>query len=276
MTPAVILGSSFSKTPLSLNQEPVEIDTSWGRVCLYQIKTQNSNPHASAYVIYRHGLPHNTLPHQVNFRGYIEALKSVGCTALLLTSSVGVLQSNIPLYTPLLAHDLLMPFNRLPTGEVCTLFPLPTAKQGHLVLQDGLFSSQLNQNIAHLIKQIGLSQGPSVTFAYVPGPRTKTKAENRFWRLCGADVNSMSIGPEVVLANEAHIPTSALLIGHKYSLDQTQEGSSKHAESHTQKSIHDSLIASREAMERIILAFLQTPMNPPFKNTLYTFDETRG
>jgi purine nucleoside phosphorylase len=269
MTPAVILGSSFSKTPLSIEHTPLDVDTSWGRVRLYQVQM---NAH-TAYLIYRHGIPHSCLPHQINFRGYIEALKLYGCTSLLLTSSVGVLRAEIPLYTPLLAHDLLMPFNRLPTGEVCTLFPSPVSNQGHLVLQDGIFSSDLNQMLSTLFKEMDIDQGPSVTFAYVPGPRTKTKAENHFWRHCGADVNSMSIGPEVVLANEAGIPTSALLIGHKYSLDHSQLDQTNPNHSHTQETIQDSLLFSRKIVEDVSLAFLHAQLNPYFKNTLYVFDE---
>ena len=39
-----------------------------------------------------------------------------------------------------------------------------------------------------------------VVFAFSPGPRTKTRAENALWAQLGAQVNSMSLGPEVVLA----------------------------------------------------------------------------
>ena len=287
---AVILGSSFSQNPLKLPHSPLQVDTSWGQITLYKteapIKTSTKTKQSSSYIIYRHGLPHTVLPHQINFRGYIEALKTLGCTSLLLTSSVGVLSAEIPLYTPLLAYDLLMPFNRLPTGEVCTLFPTQTPHQGHLVLQEGLFSHEINHHLEDLISKIhhrhqsspsipdsfSRPSLPKVTFAYVPGPRTKTKAENRFWRLMGAEVNSMSIGPEVVLANEAQIPTAALLVGHKYSLDPDQISTQPHLYDVSRDEIKDSLVISRQILEESIIHFLQTPLNPSFKNTLYHFD----
>ena len=57
-----------------------------------------------------------------------------------------------------------------------------------------------------------------LVFAYCRGPRSKTPAENRAWRTLGASVNSMTLGPEAVLAAELGIPAAAVVVGHKRSL----------------------------------------------------------
>jgi len=184
----------------------------------------------------------------------------LGCRALLVTSSVGLLSPTVPKDTLLPVMDLLMPENRLPCGGPCTVFApatvsgawaelgaapawtagaVPTdvvGEPGHLVLggRGGLFHPALT---AFAREAARLAQGapPSsaaaeggrrpepaggeggVVFAYVPGPRTKTPAENAAWRLAGADVNSMTLGPEVVLAAELGVPTAAVVVGHKRS-----------------------------------------------------------
>ena len=294
---AVILGSAFSKkAPKDLVLEPRRFTTPWGEVILHKVKN-SSNPYP-AYVIFRHGLPHQTLPHLVNYKGYAAALKEVNCSALLVTSSVGVLDECIPLNQALIVSDLLMPDNRLPSGELCTIFDrmehktalsanLKDALQpGHLVLKSGLFSKPLNQQLSRLLKKRKIETLPEIIFAYAPGPRTKSKAENHYWRMLGAQVNSMSLGPEIVLANELEIPCAALVVGHKHSsatknssLVETKvknESSSKvnSEQSLVQKEIKEmgaSLERSHLEFESLILEFLQYASPVAFENYIYRF-----
>src|SRR6056297_1417872 len=103
---AIILGSAFSDTlPGQLDLEPEEIETEWGSHVLHRVRDVDR----PAYVSFRHGLPHRRLPNQINYRAQAAALKAVGCSALVVTSSVGVLDADVPLNRPLLTGDLLMP-----------------------------------------------------------------------------------------------------------------------------------------------------------------------
>ena len=70
--------------------------------------------------------------------------KELNIDVLLLTSSVGVMDASLPLFTPLIASDLLMPFNQLPDGTACSMFAKPHSDYGHLLLQDGIFNSHSN------------------------------------------------------------------------------------------------------------------------------------
>ena len=94
------------------------------------------------------------------------------------------------------------------------MWPAPEPGHGHLVVGEGLLAPALRDQVAGLV---GEGLGPEVVFAYVGGPRTKTPAENRYWAWAGAQVNSMTVGPEVVLANELGIACAAVVVGHKYS-----------------------------------------------------------
>lgn len=294
---AVILGSAFSKkAPQGLELKPVSLSTPWGIVKLYRV-INSTNPYP-AYIIFRHGLPHQTLPHLVNYRAYTAALKELNCSALLVTSSVGVLDSNTPLHQVMLVNDLLMPDNRLPSGELCTMFDrlqhdLPLSKvlehalrPGHLVLKSGLFSNNLNEQLAQLLSAHGIPKFQDLTFAYAPGPRTKTKAENHYWRTLGAQVNSMSLGPEIVLANELEIPCSALVVGHKRSLanknsslieTQSVPHSSKKLSSESSetqdeiKAMSQSLNRSHAEFESLIISFIHKASPVPFENYIYRF-----
>lgn len=258
---AAILGSAFQDAlPERLNLRPVEVETSWGRQTLHRV--DGADP--PAYVLFRHGLPHRLLPHQIDYQAQAGALKEVDCGALLVTSSVGVLDANVPIYEPLLVKDLIMLENRLPDGRACTMFEHPSGDHGHLVLHDGLFSTVLSEQIRAFAREEEAPIADEVIFAYVGGPRGKTAAENRLWPQFGAQVNSMTLAPEVVLANELGIPCAGLVVGHKYSVPE--------ADAPEDEAMADTLDRSRAQQERIVTRFLREGTPVPFGNEIFRFD----
>jgi 5'-methylthioadenosine phosphorylase len=258
---ATILGSAFSDSlPQELALEPEEIQTEWGAQTLYRLQ-KGERP---AYVLFRHELPHRRLPNQIDYRAQAAALRTVGCEALLVTSSVGVLDADVPLYRPLLVDDLLMLDNRLPDGSACTMFTEPSDTHGHLLFDEGPFAPALNEQVRRLANKARASVAEAVTFAYVQGPRSKTSAENRAWPRLGAQVNSMTLAPEVILANELEIPCAGLVVGHKYSLPDHDPPD--------QEALGSTLDRSREEQVRIVKAFLREAEPIDFPNTIYRFE----
>jgi 5'-methylthioadenosine phosphorylase len=261
MSVAAILGSAFSDSlPGELDLTPEPIETEWGTQTLHRVAAVDR----PAYVLFRHDLPHRLLPNQIDYRAQAAALRAVDCGALLVTSSVGVLDADVPLYRPLLVEDLIMPENRLPDGSACTMFTEPSDDHGHLVLNDGLFATDLTEQVRDLAGSVRASVAADVVFAYVQGPRSKTAAENRLWPRLGAQVNSMTLGPEVVLANELEIPCAGLVVGHKYSIPDHSPPE--------REALSTTLDRSREEQERIVTAFLEEADPVPFPNTIYRFD----
>jgi purine nucleoside phosphorylase len=75
------------------------------------------------------------------------------------------------------------------------MFTEPSSKQGHLVVTEGLFSKELNQQIHRLAGDLIHAAKQQIVFAYVAGPRTKTPSENKIWHELGAKVNTMTQAP---------------------------------------------------------------------------------
>ena len=261
MSTGVILGSAFEAPTLGgVALRPERVETRFGEATLFRW----SGGEREGWVVFRHGVPHRYLPHQIPYRAAAAALRAAGCRALLVTSSVGVLDPSVPLDVPLVLSDLIVLENRLPDGSACSMFPEPGDRQGHLVLDEGLFSGALSEQVEAMIADLGWPVSERVVFGYVMGPRTKTAAENRMWAGLGAQVNSMTVAPEVELANELEIPTAGLVIGHKHSRpgDRTRL---------SYQSIDDALRTGREAFERLAVRFLEKARPVPFGNRIYRY-----
>lgn len=258
---AIILGSAFEGSFADeLKLTPYQVDTDFGSITLYRSALRNDRP---AFVIFRHSLPHSLLPNQINYRAQAAALRKINCGALLINSSVGVMDADLPIYKPMLVSDLLMPENRLPDGSTCTMFTEPSGDQGHLLIKDGLFSSKLNDwlNGKHQADIHQTEKG--VVFVYAGGPRGKTPAENRMWANLSGQVNSMTLAPEVVLANELEIPATALVVGHKYSVPDIDNPRGDE--------IGATLENARSATEKILHSFMMEAEPVPFGNEIYRF-----
>lgn len=258
---AIILGSAFEDhIPKKLGMQPLEIDTRWGRQTLFGATNENGR---KIFALIRHGFPHKLLPNQINYRAQAAALKAVDCGALLINSSVGVLDPDLPLYKPMLLTDQLMPENRLPDGSTCTMFKEASDEQGHLVLNEGLFSESLSQQIYNRNQKSIYKPVSDLVFVYAGGPRSKTAAENHMWAKLGGHVNSMTLAPEVVLANELSIPVAGLVVGHKYSIPDVDNP--------PEAEIKDTLEQARAATEEILIDFLQDGKPVEFANHIYRY-----
>jgi len=262
MPVAVILGSAFEQPTLGDQPlDPHTVQTRFGQFLLHRYQRQDG---LDAWVSFRHGAPHRYLPTQINYRAQAAAFQEVGCDALLATSSVGVLDPALPLDAPMLVSDLIMPDNRLPNGEACSMFPEPEPGQWHLVLDEGMVSEALNDQVEALCADAGLPVAGRALFLYAMGPRTKTAAENALWARLGAQVNSMTVGPELVLACEQGMPAAALVVGHKYSRPGMRDRLDR-------ETMDDTLLTGRQVMDTLAVAFLEGGEGVPFKNRFYRY-----
>ena len=258
---AVILGSAFgNQLPQELDMQAIEVDTRWGKQIIYGGTAESGR---KMYILIRHGSPHRLLPHQINYRAQAAALKAVSCGALVINSSVGVLDADLPLFKPLLLTDQLMPENRLPDGSTCSMFQHPEEQQGHLVINEGLFSEALSDQLYHKHRDNIYSRDGETIFVYAGGPRSKTAAENRMWAQLGGHVNSMTVAPEVVLANELEIPVAGLVVGHKYSLPTLDNP--------PEEEIQESLVKARAATKEVLINFLEHGEPVEFANHIYRY-----
>ncbi|MBM3362970.1 MAG: MTAP family purine nucleoside phosphorylase [Betaproteobacteria bacterium] len=147
----------------------------------------------------RHGAGHRLLPHEVNYRANVFALKRAGATMLLGFSAVGSLALEIQ------PGDLAMPeqyFDWTRGQRQRTFFGggvaahVSTAKPVSAVLVDAVQSAAA---------RCDLKVHRGLTYACVEGPRLGTQAESHFLRQSGCHLVGMTNVPEAFLAREAQM-----------------------------------------------------------------------
>ena len=147
----------------------------------------------------RHGSGHRLLPHEVNYRANIFALKQAGATMLLGFSAVGSLRHE---YAP---GQLVMPEQ---------YFDWTRGRRAHTFFGDGVATHvstahPVSKALVDAVVQAGERAGHPVargaTYACVEGPRLGTQAESHFLRQTGCDLVGMTNVPEVFLAREAQM-----------------------------------------------------------------------
>jgi 5'-methylthioadenosine phosphorylase len=147
----------------------------------------------------RHGTGHRLLPHEINYRANIYALKAQGATQLVSLSAVGSLEEAIA------PGDLALPnqyFDWTKGKRDATFFGAGVA--AHISSAEPV-SSALVEWIARAATGLGLTCHTGITYAGVEGPRLGTRAESRFLRQTGAQIVGMTNVPEAFLAREAQI-----------------------------------------------------------------------
>ena len=147
----------------------------------------------------RHGSGHRLLPHEVNYRANIFALKRAGATQILSFSAVGSLAEEVA------PGDLAMPtqyFDWTRGARERSFFGGGVA--AHISTATPV-SENIVQWAAAQAKRLGITLHPGVTYACVEGPRLGTRAESHFMRSAGCQLVGMTNIPEVFLAREAQI-----------------------------------------------------------------------
>lgn len=147
----------------------------------------------------RHGAGHRLLPHEVNYRANIFALKRAGATQVLGFSAVGSLALKVA------PGSLAMPeqyidwtrghrertfFGGGVAAHVSTARPVSAA------LVDAVCAAG---------SRTGIPVHRGLTYACVDGPRLGTQAESHLLRQAGCHLVGMTNAPEVFLAREAQM-----------------------------------------------------------------------
>lgn len=158
----------------------------------------------------RHGAQHNHLPHEINYRANIFALKSLGATQIIGISAVGSLREQIA------PGDLAVPeqyFDWTRGRRAASFFGDGIA--AHVSTANPV-SRQLARWIAAHAGRLGITLHGGVTYACVEGPRLGTRAESHFLRQAGCDLVGMTNVPEAFLAREAQICYATIGIATDY------------------------------------------------------------
>nr|F6V515.1 RecName: Full=S-methyl-5'-thioadenosine phosphorylase; AltName: Full=5'-methylthioadenosine phosphorylase; Short=MTA phosphorylase; Short=MTAP; Short=MTAPase [Xenopus tropicalis] len=162
----------------------------------------------------RHGRQHTIAPTNVNYRANIWALKSEGCTHILVTTACGSLREEIQPGDIVIVDQFI---DRTTKREQTFYDGGPSCLPGvcHIPMAEP-FCAKTREVLIDIAKRLGIkchSKGAMIT---IEGPRFSSKAESQMFRLWGADVINMTTVPEVILAKEAGICYASIAMATDY------------------------------------------------------------
>ena len=156
------------------------------------------------YFLPRHGRGHRLLPHELNHRANIYALRSLNVRWIVSVTAVGSLQEK---YAP---RDVLLPsqfYDRTSLRREHTFFGEGIA--AHISFAEPI-STKLRNLIADLARSLGITIHNGGTYVNMDGPAFSTRAESELNRRNGFDVIGMTNLPEAKLAREAEIALATM------------------------------------------------------------------
>ena len=179
-----------------------QIDTPFGRPSDILIGAKLSG--RQVYFLPRHGRGHRILPHELNHRANIYALRSLNVRWIISVTAVGSLQEK---YRP---RDILLPsqfYDRTSLRAVHTFFGDGIA--AHISFAEPT-STALRKLLAESANKVGVTVHEGGTYVNMDGPAFSTRAESELNRRNGFDVIGMTNLPEAKLAREAEIALATM------------------------------------------------------------------
>src|SRR6266849_2608591 len=193
------------------------------------------------YFLPRHGRGHWILPHEINHRANIYALRSLNVRWIISVAAVGSLQEK---YAP---RDVVLPsqfYDRTSNRAVHTFF-------GEGIAAHIAFAEPISANLRNLLAESARSLGVTVhnggTYVNMDGPAFSTRAESEFDRRNGFDVIAMTTLPEAKLAREAEIALAPMARITDYDCWKVEE------EPVSAQTVLGHLMANAETAKRVIV-----------------------
>ncbi|MGH8092093.1 MAG: S-methyl-5'-thioadenosine phosphorylase [Chthoniobacterales bacterium] len=206
----------------------------------------------AVYFLPRHGRGHRLLPHELNHRANVYALRSLGVRWIISVTAVGSLQER---YAP---RDVFLPSQ---------FYDRTSQRADHTFFGDGIaahisFAEPICTPLRNLLAEKAQSLGVTVhnggTYVNMDGPAFSTRAESEFNRRQGFDVIGMTNLPEAKLAREAEIALATLAMITDYDCWKVEE------EPVSAQTVIGHLLANAETAKRILGTVI--PCLPPEPN----------
>ena len=193
------------------------------------------------YFLPRHGRGHRILPHELNHRANIYALRSLNVRWIISVGAVGSLQEK---YAP---RDVLLPsqfYDRTSGHAAQTFFGEGIA--AHIAFAEPI-STKLRNLLAESARSLGVTVHNGGTYVNMDGPAFSTRAESELNRRNGFDVIGMTNLPEAKLAREAEIAFAAMAMVTDYDCWKVEE------EAVSAQTVLGHLLANTETAKKVLL-----------------------
>lgn len=162
------------------------------------------------FFLARHGENHELLPHELNYKANIYALKQLGVTSALSISAVGSLKEEVA------PGDFLFPDQLIDWTLRKNVSFLGNGLPGYPAPADP-FSDDLSEELAVALTENSNSRvHRGGSYICIEGPHLSTRAESEIYRGFGASIIGMTACPEVRLAFEAQMKFSLLAMVSDY------------------------------------------------------------
>src|SRR5438045_695511 len=192
------------------------------------------------YFVPRHGRGHRILPHELNHRANIYALRSLNVRWIIAVTAVGSLQEK---YAP---RDILLPsqfYDRTSLRAAHTFFGEGIA--AHVSFAEPI-SAGLRNLLAESARNLQINVHNGGTYVNMDGPAFSTRAESEFNRRNGFDVIGMTNLPEAKLAREAEIALATMAMITDYDCWKVEE------EPVSVQTVIGHLLANAETAKRVL------------------------
>jgi 5'-methylthioadenosine phosphorylase len=193
------------------------------------------------YFLPRHGRGHRLLPHELNHRANIYALRSVNVRWVICVTAVGSLREE---YAP---RHVLLPsqfYDRTSQRVVHTFF-------GEGIAAHISFAEPISAHLRNLLAESARSAGVTVhnggVYVNMDGPAFSTRAESELNRKNGFDVIGMTNLPEAKLAREAEIALATMAMITDYDCWKVEE------EPVSAQTVFGHLTANAETAKKVLL-----------------------
>lgn len=193
----------------------------------------------------RHGKHHDFLPHEINYRANVYAMKKLGVTQAVSFSAVGSLRAEIA------PGDFALPsqyIDWIKGSRIKSFFG--EGLIAHVSMARPI-CPDLTAAILAAAARIKMPMHTNKTYVCVDGPRFGTAAESHMLRGFGADLVGMTNVPEVFLMREAQIAYAAVSIATDY--DAWQDDPALHADTATIIARYGKSLAEAQALLRALL-----------------------
>ena len=203
------------------------------------------------YFLPRHGRGHRLLPHELNHRANIYALRALNVRWIISVTAVGSLQEK---YAP---RDVLLPsqfYDRTSLRRDHTFFGEGIA--AHISFADPI-STNLRNLLAESARSLGITVHNGGTYVNMDGPAFSTRAESELNRRNGFDVIGMTNLPEAKLAREAEIALATMAMITDYDCWKVEE------EPVSAQTVFGHLVANAETARKVLIEVIpRVPTDP--------------
>jgi 5'-methylthioadenosine phosphorylase len=205
----------------------------------------------------RHGVGHRFLPHEINHRANIWALRSLGVRWLISVTAVGSLREKLA------PRDIVVPdqlIDRTGTAAKHTFFGNGIA--AHVGFADP-YCGDLRTNLLAAARELAPKVHDGGAYLCMNGPAFSTRAEAAFHRMIGADIIGMTNGPEARLAREAEISAAALALVTDY--DCWKEDEVAVEVDAVIENLHANSAMAKQIIRRVVSLIPETPASAPHR-----------